>query len=119
MRRFNPLVLLVLCAPVVVPADQTPRSPEQLTAEERGRMVEGANAYGTCLATEAGQFKEEPDPRTIADKAMGACRVKLDELDAVMEALALDPAFAEGFRNSTRDRAARRLLGLLMEIKGQ
>lgn len=111
-----PVAPLAADPPAAEPA--AARLPDALTEGERGEMIEAANAYGECLLNEAGRREDEPDPRAIADAAMGACSGRLDSLQALLAGLQLDPGYAEAFKRQTRDRAARRLLGLLMQLKG-
>jgi len=95
------------------------RLPDTLTEAERADMIAAANAYGECLVAEAGLREAEPDPRAIADAAMGACNGRLEALQSLLTGLRLDAGYAEAFRRQTRDRSARRLLGMLMQMKGQ
>ena len=123
MKATHLCVLLAAITPVTQAmepeASGATRLPDTLTDAERGDMVKAANAYGECLIAEASQREGEADPRTIADAAMGACNDRLDALQSLLAGLRLDTGYAEAFRRQTRDRAARRLLGLLMQMKGQ
>ncbi len=123
---MKPLLLITLmwAIPSLAPATESAaqaetRLPDALSEAERADMITAANAYSECLIAEASRSEEEPDPRVIADAAMGACADRLQALGALLTALRLDPGYAEGFRRQTRDRAARSLLGLIMQVQGQ
>ncbi|HAZ60904.1 MAG TPA: hypothetical protein DCY89_04940 [Gammaproteobacteria bacterium] len=118
------LITLLWAMPSLAPATESAapaetRLPDALSDAERADMVTAANAYSECLITEATRHDDEPDPRVIADAAMGACDERLQALGSLLTALRLDPGYAEGFRRQTRDRAARSLLGLIMQVQGQ
>ena len=96
------------------------RSPADLNEAERSRMVGVANQYAACLATEASERSgSSKDPRVVADAAMTACDASYQAIGALLTELKLESGFAEGFIRTTHDRAARRLLTVLMEHQGQ
>jgi hypothetical protein len=117
--RLN-VLFLSLGLVTTVGAEEATRSPADLSEAERAQMVQAANVYAACLATEAqNRSPGQDDPRIVADAAMEACKPAFEDIGTVLKGLRLDPNFAEGFSRTSRDRAARRLLTVLMETKGQ
>lgn len=107
-------------APVTDDESGSGRSAGDLSVEERTKMMQGANAYHTCVYQEGMQnIDSDPDIRRIADLALGLCQPRLDDLRDTITSWGIDHYFAEGFTRNVRDRATHQLLPELAVKKGR
>ncbi|MBK8961387.1 MAG: hypothetical protein IPM80_23900 [Proteobacteria bacterium] len=95
------------------------RSPGDMTVEERGQMMQSANAYNSCVYEQAtNKIDSDPDIRRVADNALGACQPQLEALSSQIRSWKFPEYFATGFARTVRDRAARSILPELASRKG-
>ena len=88
-----------------------PRSPGDMTVEERTQMMQIAGSYSNCLYQQGIEnIDADADIRRIADIAMTACRVHLETLEKTITDWGFEPNFATAFTRNVRDRGVHKLL---------
>jgi hypothetical protein len=88
-----------------------PRSPADMTVEERMDMMKAASKYDNCVYSQAiSRIGEFPDIRQAADFALGECQNKLAILETTITKMGFGPDYANAFSKRIRNRAARKIL---------
>ena len=88
-----------------------PRSPGDMSTEERIEMMKNASRYDNCVYSHAiAKVGEYPDIRQTADIAMTQCQGKLTELENSIVGMGFGSDFATSFSKRIRNRAARKIL---------
>jgi len=109
------LVVLAILAISVGALAQTesadPRSPADMSVEERMNMLKVASKYDNCVYSQAiSKIGKFPDIRQAADFAMGECQNKLDDLKVTITGMGFGADYANAFSKRIRSRAARKIL---------
>ena len=117
--------LLVLSTLLTVPfvqaeEERTTRYPSELTPEEHSSMMLSAGKYDECLKQEAMKVLDDHDDfRKVADVAMENCKEVLNEIDADLAKMNLDPDYRQFFVRNTSRKSARDILPQLMMMKSK
>jgi hypothetical protein len=122
-----PSVFLVLCGALMCGAGNAapgspdePRSPAELSIEQRREMMRDGNTYHTCIYQHAiANIDASEDIRRIADIALGECQILLDALDGKISGWGYPQPFAARFTRKIRAGAVHKLLPELAMRKSQ
>ena len=88
-----------------------PRSPADMSVEERMNMMKTASKYDNCVYSQAiSKVSQFPDIRQAADFALGECQSKLADLQSTITSMGFGADYANAFANRIRNRAARKIL---------
>ena len=88
-----------------------PRSPADMSVEERMSMMSGASKYDNCIYAQAiSRVKDFADIRHTADFAMSECHGKLIDLEKLIVEMGFGAGYANAFSKRIRNRAARKIL---------
>lgn len=105
------VVLMVFGIAACAGAEETYRSPGDMTLEERTEMMKGVGEYNNCVYREGlAKVDEFPDIRQAADAAMAACAGTIDALRAKIEGFRFEPGFEDQFIQHAQSRAAKNLI---------
>lgn len=121
-KQTTLLVLSTLLAVPFVQAEEerTTRYPSELTPEEHSSMMLSAGKYDECLKQEAMKVLDDHDDfRKVADVAMENCKEVLNEIDADLAKMNLDPDYRQFFVRNTSRKSARDILPQLMMMKSK
>ena len=114
MNRRLVIVLIALTYPLCGFAEaelSEPRSPADMSVEERMNMMKTASKYDNCVYSQAiSKVSEFPDIRQAADFALGECQNKLVDLESTIKSMGFGADYANAFSNRIRSRAARKIL---------
>jgi hypothetical protein len=104
------MLAIPLCAFAQAEA-AAPRSPGDMSVEERMGMMKTASKYDNCIYSQAiARADDFADIRQAADFAMGACQDKLTDLEESIQAMGFGSDFAIAFSKRVRRRAVRKIL---------
>lgn len=114
MKQLFFAMIAVIGVPFIAQAqsaESEPRSPGDMTPEERMAMVQTASKYDNCIYSQAiSRVGDFPDIRQTADFAMGECQEKLNDLESSITAMGFGADYANAFSKRVRNRAARKIL---------
>ena len=114
MKQSLVILVIALTHPVCVLAQAevpTPRSPADMSVEERMNMMKTASKYDNCVYSQAiSKVSEFADIRQAADFALGECQNKLVDLESTIRSMGFGADYANAFANRIRSRAARKIL---------
>jgi hypothetical protein len=114
MKQTLLIALAALSMPLFVLAEvevTEPRSPADMSVEERMAMMESASKYDNCIYSQAiSKVSDFPDIRQAADFAMGECQSKLTDLEVAITSMGFGADYANAFSKRIRNRAARKIL---------
>ncbi len=114
MKQRLVILLIALTYPLSGFAEaemSEPRSPADMSVEERMNMMKSALKYDNCVYSQAiSKVGEFPDIRQAADFALGECQSKLADLESTITSMGFGADYANAFANRIRNRAARKIL---------
>lgn len=117
------IVILALLAPAAYGDDMdedSALSPQDMDADQRGELMQGAAGYNRCVYTKAKAMAiadSDEDIRRLADAALTHCEQQLEALHSTIKAWGFAENFAAHFVRSTKNRVARKLLAELFVSK--
>ena len=115
------IVILALLAPAAYGDDMdedAALSPQDMGADQRGELMQGAAGYNRCVYTKAMAIADsDEDIRRLADAALTHCEQQLEALHSTIKAWGFAENFAAHFVQSTQNRVARKLLAELSVSK--
>lgn len=93
-------------------------SPADMPEEARNDMFNAMIAYRKCMSTDKPEYhQQDVRPEAIAETTLFACDPHLDDLKAVLTTNNVNAALTEGMVRKTRSKAARKLIGSIMQAQ--
>lgn len=92
-------------------------SPADMPKEEQTKMYNAMADYNKCMLKNRLEYQQQGNLRAeaMAEKTLFACDPLLDDLKAILAANNINEALREGMVRKMRSRAARKLIGSLMQ----
>lgn len=112
-------LILLLTSTATVAAEE-PKTPANMTNEDRQQLMAGSNEYEQCVSSELRKLAPEiDDPRALTEAAMSACSNKLTALAQEMAASNYDPNYSNYYIDQVKNRVANRSLRQAMFYASQ
>ena len=102
---------------VTTDSTESMNSPSEMPEKEQDKMFHAMADYNKCMMQNRLEYQQQGNLRaeTMAEKTLFACDPLLDDLKAILVANNINPALREGMVRKMRSRAARKLIGSLMQ----